>query len=142
MADVHDIATRSFNMSRIKGANTKPEMLVRKFLHSKGYRYVLHNKKLPGKPDITLPKYQTVIFVNGCFWHSHENCKYAKTPQTNQKFWIDKLFHTKERDKLHKSKLINSNWQVIEIYECQLKPLQINKTFSDLIKNLNYNDND
>ncbi len=76
MADVHDIATRSYNMSRIKGTDTKPEMLVRKFLHAKGLRFQLHSKKLPGKPDLTLPKYRTVIFVNDCFWHGHKVCKY------------------------------------------------------------------
>ena len=75
MADVHNKTTRSYNMSRIKGKNTKPEMLVRKFLHANGYRYKLHDKKLHGKPDIVLPKYRTVIFVHGCFWHGHNNCK-------------------------------------------------------------------
>lgn len=142
MADVHNIATRSYNMSRIRGKDTKPELLVRKFLHANGFRYLLHNKKLPGKPDLTLPKYQTVIFVHGCFWHSHENCKYAVIPQTNIKFWTDKLSLTKERDKLHKSKLITSEWRVIEIYECQLKPDQIHETYNDLIKILKNNNHD
>lgn len=142
MADVHDIATRSYNMSRIKGVDTKPEMLVRKFLHAKGFRYLLHNKKLPGKPDLTLPKYRTVIFVHGCFWHSHENCKYARIPQTNKDFWTKKLSGTKERDKLHKNNLMSNNWKVIDIFECQLKPHHINTSFNELIKNLNINDND
>ena len=79
MADVHDKATRSYNMSRIKSKNTKPEILVRKFLFANCFRYRLNDKKLPGKPDIVLPKYKTVIFVNGCFWHGHENCKYFRT---------------------------------------------------------------
>ena len=82
MADVHDKATRSYNMSRIRNKDTKPEMLVRKFLFANGFRYRLNDKKLPGKPDIVLPKYKTVIFVNGCFWHGHENCKYFKLPAT------------------------------------------------------------
>src|SRR5688572_14620702 len=82
MADVHSKEVRSYNMSRIKGKNTKPEMLVRKFLHANGFRYRLHAKKLPGKPDILLPKYKTVIFVHGCFWHGHEGCKYYVIPKT------------------------------------------------------------
>lgn len=81
MTDVHDIATRSYNMSRIKGTDTKPEMLLRKFLHAKGLRYRLHNKKLPGKPDLTLLKYKTVLYVNGCFWHGHKSCKYFVLPK-------------------------------------------------------------
>jgi DNA mismatch endonuclease (patch repair protein) len=88
MADVHTKKQRSFNMSRIKGKDTKPEMLVRKFLHANGFRYKLHDKKLPGKPDIVLPKYNTVIFVHGCFWHGHTNCKYFKIPQTRTQWWI------------------------------------------------------
>jgi DNA mismatch endonuclease, patch repair protein len=87
MADVHDKETRSYNMSRIKGKDTKPEMLVRKFLHAKGFRYRLHVKNLPGKPDIVLPKYKTVIFVHGCFWHKHEGCKYFVVPKTRTDFF-------------------------------------------------------
>ncbi len=82
MADVHEPETRSYNMSRIKGKDTKPEMLVRKFLHANGFRYRLHVKKLPGKPDLVLPKYNSVIFVHGCFWHVHEGCRYFKIPET------------------------------------------------------------
>lgn len=99
MADVHNKATRSYNMSRIRGRDTKPEMLVRKYLHASGIRYRLHNKKLPGKPDIVLPKYKTVIFVNGCFWHGHENCKYFVIPKTRTDWWINKINQTKDRDK-------------------------------------------
>jgi len=91
MADVHSKETRSYNMSRIKGKNTKPEMLVRKFLHAHGYRYRLHDKKLPGKPDIVLPKYKTVIFVHGCFWHGHNNCKYFVVPKTRTEWWLNKI---------------------------------------------------
>ncbi len=91
MADVHDIKTRSYNMSRIKGKNTKPEMLVRKFLHANGFRYRLHVKNLPGKPDIVLPKYKTVIFVHGCFWHGHEHCKYFVVPKTRTDWWLNKI---------------------------------------------------
>jgi DNA mismatch endonuclease, patch repair protein len=91
MADVHDKATRSYNMSRIKGKDTKPEMLVRKFLHAQGFRYRLHVKDLPGKPDIVLPKYKTVIFVHGCFWHGHEHCKYYVIPKTRTEWWVNKI---------------------------------------------------
>jgi len=94
MADVHDKLTRSYNMSRIKSKDTKPEMLVRKFLFSKGFRYRLHVKNLPGKPDIVLPKYRTVIFVNGCFWHGHENCKYFVIPKTRTNRWKEKNLKT------------------------------------------------
>ncbi len=91
MADVHTKEIRSYNMSRIKGKNTKPEMLVRKFLYAHGYRYRIHDKKLPGKPDIVLPKYRTVIFVHGCFWHGHKNCKYFVVPKTRTEWWLNKI---------------------------------------------------
>ena len=120
MADVHDKATRSYNMSQIKGKDTKPELIVRKFLFSHGFRYRLHDKKLPGKPDIVLPKYKTVIFVNGCFWHGHENCKYFVVPKTKTEWWIDKINKTKENDLRHANELISNGWQIIELWECQL----------------------
>jgi DNA mismatch endonuclease (patch repair protein) len=91
MADVHTTEQRSYNMSRIKGKNTKPEMLLRKYLHAQGFRYKLHYKTLPGKPDLVLPKYKTVIFIHGCFWHGHENCKYFKIPQTRTEWWTEKI---------------------------------------------------
>ena len=96
MADVHNERTRSYNMSQIKGKNTKPEILVRKFLFSNGFRYRLYDKKLPGKPDIVLAKYRTVIFINGCFWHGHEGCKNSVVPKTNTDWWIIKLNRNKE----------------------------------------------
>jgi DNA mismatch endonuclease (patch repair protein) len=99
MADVHNKVTRSYNMSRIKGKNRKPEILVRKFLFAKGYRYKLNDKTLPGKPDIVLPKYKTVIFVNGCFWHGHKNCKYFVVPKTRTKWWLDKIHTNQKNDK-------------------------------------------
>ncbi len=98
MTDVHDKATRSYNMSRVRGKDTKPEMLVRKFLFSKGFRYRLHDKKLPGKPDIVLPKYKTVIFINGCFWHGHEGCRYFVVPKTRTEWWMGKITGTQKRD--------------------------------------------
>jgi DNA mismatch endonuclease (patch repair protein) len=91
MTDVHNKETRSFNMSRIKGKNTKPEMLVRKFLFANGFRYRLNDTKLPGKPDIVLPKYKTVIFVNGCFWHGHKGCAYFVLPKTRTEWWFQKI---------------------------------------------------
>ena len=91
MADVHDKKTRSFNMSRIKGKDTKPEMVVRRFLFANGFRYCLHDKRFPGKPDIVLPKYKTVIFVHGCFWHGHEGCKYFVVPKTRTEWWLEKI---------------------------------------------------
>src|SRR5215218_5720931 len=121
MADVHDKKTRSYNMSQIKGKNTKPEMLVRKFLHANGFRYRLHVKNLPGKPDIVLPKYKTVIFVHGCFWHGHANCKYAKLPTSRIEFWNKKIKRNKELDKLNKKKLKNQKIRVIEIWQCQMR---------------------
>lgn len=137
MADVHSKATRSYNMSRIKGSNTKPEMLVRKFLHSKGYRYRLHNKNLPGKPDLTLTKYKTVIFVNGCFWHGHHECKYFVIPKTQTDWWKDKIEKTKERDLTALNRLQQLGWKAIIIWECDLKPDKREATLEKLMLKLN-----
>ena len=128
MTDVHNKATRSYNMSRIKGKNTKPEMLVRKFLFANGYRYRLNVKTLPGKPDIALPKYKTVIFINGCFWHGHEGCKYFKIPETRTQWWIEKITDTQKRDREAENQLNNLGWKVIVIWECELKPKQLQST--------------
>ncbi|MGY5254931.1 very short patch repair endonuclease [Sphingobacterium spiritivorum] len=138
MTDVHSRETRSFNMSRIKGKNTKPELLVRKFLFSQGFRYRLHDKKLPGKPDIILPKYRTVIFVNGCFWHGHEGCKYFVVPKTRTEWWLDKINRNIEKDKQNKIMLTNAGWNVIEIWECGLKKEKSENTLSELIKKIIY----
>lgn len=121
MADVHDKQTRSYNMSRIKGENTKPEMLVRKFLFSKGFRYRLHEKNLPGKPDIVLPKYKTIIFINGCFWHGHENCKYFVIPQTRTEWWMKKINETKMRDSKTMKALALLGWNVFVIWACEIR---------------------
>ncbi|KAA9042129.1 DNA mismatch endonuclease Vsr [Ginsengibacter hankyongi] len=136
MADVHDKATRSFNMSRIKGKNTKPEMLVRKFLHAHGYRYRLHDKKLPGKPDIVLPKYKTVIFVHGCFWHGHNNCKYFVVPKTRTEWWLNKINGNIANDAKTAKTLKKEGWKVINLWECNLKPSKIDKTLTTLLKKL------
>jgi DNA mismatch endonuclease, patch repair protein len=121
MADVHTKEQRSYNMSRIKGSNTKPEILVRKYLHAQGYRFRLHVKDLPGKPDIVLPKYKTVIFVHGCFWHGHKGCKYFVEPKTRTKWWLDKIEGNKARDKKAFKALKKMGWRVVEMWECRIR---------------------
>ena len=121
MADVHEPKIRSYNMSQIQAKDTKPEMIVRKFLHANGFRYRLHVKDLPGKPDLVLPKYNSVIFIHGCFWHAHEGCKYFQLPSSNIDYWKPKLLGNKKRDDIHRKKLIDSGWNVITIWECELK---------------------
>lgn len=133
MADVHSKKIRSYNMSRIKGRNTKPEILIRKFLFSKGLRFRLHAKNLPGKPDIVLPKYKTVIFVHGCFWHGHSNCKYFVMPKTRRSFWEKKIFGNKEKDLRSLKILRKLGWKSITVWECQLKSKEIDKTLTGLI---------
>ena len=133
MADVHNTEIRSYNMSRIKGTNTKPEMLVRRFLHSKGFRYSLHNKKLPGSPDLTLTKYKTVIFVNGCFWHGHKNCKYFVMPKTKTAWWKKKIEDTIIRDEANLKKITELGWSSLIIWECELKSDKINSTLNNAL---------
>jgi DNA mismatch endonuclease (patch repair protein) len=117
--DVLTPEQRHFNMSQIHPKDTKPELCVRKWLWQNGYRYRLHRKDLPGKPDIVLPKYRAVIFVHGCFWHKH-NCKYGSTPKTNKDFWNKKLSGNVERDKKNIKMLIELNWRVLVIWECEI----------------------
>ncbi len=136
MADVHTPEQRSFNMSRIKGKDTKPEMLVRKFLHAHGFRYRLHVKNLPGKPDIVLPKYKTVIFVHGCFWHGHEGCKYFVVPKTRTEWWLNKINGNVENDKKALRNLIENGWKIIVIFECDLKSGKIDTTLTQLLEQL------
>ena len=112
---------RSRNMAAIKSKNTKPEIEVRKILHEMGYRFRLHRKDLPGNPDIVLPKYKTAIFVNGCFWHQHEDCKYARLPKTKTDFWKKKLEGNKQRDKVKQSQLNELGWKIINVWECEIK---------------------
>ena len=116
--------SRSKNMSAIKSKNTKPEIIVRKFLHSKGYRFRIHRKDLPGSPDIVLPKYKTVVFVHGCFWHRHEGCKYKTMPKTRKEFWENKFNQNIKRDKNNFKELEKLNWKVFVIWECQIKNLE------------------
>jgi DNA mismatch endonuclease (patch repair protein) len=129
MSDIHDTETRSYNMSRIRSKDTKPEILVRKYLFSKGLRYRLHSTKYPGKPDILLPKYKTAIFVHGCFWHGHEGCKYFVVPQTRKSFWADKIEKNKARDKKNIIEIKKKGWNVIIVYECELRSDKKQKTF-------------
>ncbi|MEO8947298.1 MAG: very short patch repair endonuclease [Mucilaginibacter sp.] len=137
MADVHSKETRSYNMSRIRSKNTKPELLVRKFLFSKGFRYRLHDTKLPGKPDIIFPKYRTVIFVNGCFWHGHEGCKYYIIPKTRTDWWINKLNTNIQKDIESKQSLEKEGWTVLTIWECDLKGKNSDTTLAFVATSLN-----
>ncbi len=122
---IHDVSEqRSRNMSAIKSKNTKPEIKVRKVLHSMGYRFRLHSKDLPGSPDIVLPKYKTVIFVHGCFWHRHENCKYASTPKTRPEFWNKKFKENIKRDSEIQDKIKNLDWRSVVIWECETKNIE------------------
>lgn len=134
--DVHNKKTRSYNMSRIKGKNTKPEEIVRKYLFSKGFRYRKNDKRLPGSPDIVLPKYKTVIFVNGCFWHKHEHCKYFKWPKTNAEFWKNKIEQNVLRDFINQNHLKSMGWNVLIVWECQLKKANISFTLNNLVDTL------
>ena len=121
MADVHSPETRSYNMSRIRGKDTKPEEMVRKYLFSKGLRYRKNVKDLPGSPDIVLSKYRTCLFVNGCFWHKHEGCKYFVWPKNNAEFWKAKINGNVARDLRQQQALIAMGWNVLVIWECELK---------------------
>lgn len=121
MTDVHDKKTRSYNMSRIRSKDTKPEMLVRKYLFGQGFRYKLYDKTLPGKPDLVFPKYKKVIFIHGCFWHGHEGCKYFVVPKTRRKWWIEKISRNKKLDAGHVRELKRMGWKIITIFECKLR---------------------
>ncbi|MEI9917364.1 MAG: very short patch repair endonuclease [Bacteroidota bacterium] len=121
MADVHKPEVRSYNMSRIRSKNTKPEMIVRKYLHARGYRFRLHVKDLPGKPDIVLKKYRTAIFIHGCFWHGHEGCKYFVVPKTRTDWWMKKIARNRSNDQQAKEDLVRLNWRVMELWECEIK---------------------
>ena len=111
---------RRLTMSRIKSKETKPEKILRSYLHRAGYRFRKNVRELPGTPDIVLPKYKSVIFVHGCFWHQHKNCTKAVMPKTNKKYWQKKLLHNIERDKQNKKNLSEKGWNVIEVWECEI----------------------
>lgn len=134
--DVHNKEIRSYNMSRIKGKKTKPEEVVAKYLFAKGFRYRRNVKGLPGTPDIVLKKYRTVIFVNGCFWHCHEGCKWFVLPETNAEFWKKKIDCNRERDKQNYKKLQDDGWNVIIVWECEIRHNGRNKRLETLVKEI------
>lgn len=136
MTDKLTAEKRSWNMSRIRSKDTKPEIIVRSYLHRKGFRFRLHSKKLPGKPDIVLKKYKIVIFVHGCFWHRHKNCKNATVPESNFKFWKDKFAYNVKRDKQIQKELLKFGWKVLVIWECETKTGEY-KRILETIKNEN-----
>lgn len=133
MTDVHSPETRSYNMSRIRGKNTKPEELVRKYLFKQGFRYRKNDARLPGKPDIVLPRYRTVIFINGCFWHAHEDCRYFVWPKNNAEFWKKKISENTKRDSKNQSLLTELGWRVIVVWECELKHSMAEVTLNSLV---------
>lgn len=136
MADVHDRQTRSYNMSKIKGKDTKPELLVRKFLFSQKFRYRLHATNLPGKPDIVLPKHKTVIFINGCFWHGHKGCSFFVLPKTRTEWWLQKINATRQRDLDAKKTLKEQGWKVITIWQCDLRKKNRENTLNRLVSEI------
>ena len=136
MTDTVSKIRRSEIMRNVKGKHTKPEIIVRKFLHSNGFRYRLHDKKLPGNPDLKLTKYKTVIFVNGCFWHGHKNCKIYVMPKTNVNFWSEKITKNMSRDQIIINNLKNLGWNVILIWECSLKGHKREITLNSLVEKI------
>ena len=137
MPDILTPQQRHLNMAAIHGKNTKPEVMVRKWLWSHGYRYRLNHPRLPGKPDIVMRKYRTCIFVNGCFWHGHEGCPYYTVPKTNTDFWDNKVRRNRERDLKVQHELAAMGWHSITIWECELKPVKREETLKSLAYTLN-----
>lgn len=135
MADIKSPEQRSINMSHIPSKNTKPEELVRKYLFAKGFRYRKNDKRYPGKPDIVLPKYKVVVFVNGCFWHMHSGCAAARVPKSNSEFWERKLYGNAIRDYKNYEKLKNMGWNVIVVWECEISTLKKQKNRLELLEN-------
>jgi len=133
MADIHNQITRSYNMAQIRSKNTGPELLVRKFLYANKIRYRLHVKKLPGTPDIVIKNSSLIIFVNGCFWHSHKNCRKATMPISNSHYWQNKLSQNIEKDAIVIAQLQSSGWQVITVWECELEKSKIEITLMKLL---------
>ena len=132
MVDKVSKEVRSYNMSRIRSKDTKPEIIVRSYLFSKGLRFRKNDKRYPGSPDVVLPKYKTIVFVHGCFWHLHERCKYARMPKSNVDFWKNKLYRNKERDERNQKELEEMGWKVIVVWECELKKDKCEQTLEDL----------
>jgi DNA mismatch endonuclease, patch repair protein len=136
MVDVHDKKTRSYNMSRIRSRDTKPEILVRKYIYSHGFRYRLNVKRFPGTPDIVLTKFKTAIFIHGCFWHGHDNCKYFVIPKTRTEWWTNKIVQNRQSDIENYAKLSALGWKVITIFECELRKDFREGTLNELISNI------
>ena len=136
MADIKSKEARSYNMSQIKSKNTKPEEKVRKYLFSQGFRYRKNDRRLPGCPDIVLPKYKTVIFVNGCFWHRHKGCKYSTTPRSNIEFWQTKFEKNMINDQKHAEQLLHDGWSIITIWECELNREHFQETMNNVMNTL------
>lgn len=134
MTDVVDKATRSRMMAGIRGKNTKPEMIVRKALHAQGFRFRLHAKKLPGKPDLVLPKYKAVIFVHGCFWHGHANCHYFHIPSTRPEFWREKIHDNQLRDDRNIGLLAMLGWKIMILWECSIRQTSTDPDHTILMK--------
>ena len=133
MSDIYSKQKRSLIMSKISNKNTKPEILIRKLLYSLGYRFRLHKKELPGKPDIVLPKHKKVIFVNGCFWHGHNKCVRSKLPLTNKKFWSDKIAKNKKKDRSNFIRLKKLGWNYLVIWQCEISKKNFNKLTNKII---------
>jgi len=132
--DVHEPEIRSYNMSRIRSKDTKPEMLIRKFLFAKGFRYRLHVNKLPGRPDIVFGKLMKVILIHGCFWHGHDGCRYFVEPKTRTSWWLNKINGNKDRDTSNLKSLKRLGWKAIVIFECDLKNDKRENTFKKVLK--------
>ncbi len=136
MVDRVDKNKRSEIMALVKSKDTKPELQLRRALHSKGFRFRIHQKKLPGCPDLVFAKYKTVIFVHGCFWHRHAGCRAASMPSSNISFWEGKFQRTLERDAQNIKNLKQLGWRVIVVWECDLRPKKLNETIEKLIKRI------
>lgn len=137
MVDIVDARTRSRMMAAIRSRNTAPEILVRQYLHATGLRFRLHDRRLPGTPDICLPKYQTAVFVHGCFWHRHPACRFATTPSSRENFWTQKFSANVARDQAKAAALRAAGWQVLVVWACQLsEPSALDALFFDIVGNL------
>ena len=136
MSDIFSKTKRSDIMSKISGKETKPEVLVKKYLFAQGFRYRKNVKDLPGKPDIVLPKYKTVVFVNGCFWHGHKNCKRSTLPTSNTQFWKEKISKNILRDSENVQKLMNMGYKVLTVWQCELTAKTREKRLNKLIKHI------
>ena len=132
VADKFSKEKRSYIMSRIRGKDTKPEILVRSYLFRRGLRFRKNDRRYPGSPDVVLPKYRTIVFVHGCFWHLHEGCKYARIPKSNVEYWENKLYRNRERDEQNKKELEDMGWTIITVWECQLKKDKQDETLEEL----------